>query len=150
MSPSASSALRVASIVSFYSFLQVPVDAVRVCTGPICDCAGLRELLTEGAIEVAGLGHCELAPVVLHGDDVVGGVTHSTNSFLLEPDYVWEPPDPTQDVVVARLEASGLTGMGGGLPDVAQMGRGPARAGPTCRDRQRRRGRARHDRRTAT
>ena len=104
-------------VVSFYSFLQVPVDAVRVCTGPVCDCAGSRLLLTEGAIEVPCLGHCDLAPVVLHGDDVVGGVTHSTNGFLLEPDDVREPPNLTQDEVVARLEASGLTGMGGaGFP----------------------------------
>ena len=66
-------------VVSFYSFLQVPVDAVRVCTGPVCDCAGSRALLTESAIEVPCLGHCDLAPVVLHGDDVLGGVTHSTN-----------------------------------------------------------------------
>ena len=104
-------------VVSFYSFLQVPVDAVRVCTGPVCDCAGSRALLTEGAIEVPCLGHCDLAPVVLHGDDVVGGVTHSTNGFLLEPDDIREPPNLTQDEVVARLEASGLTGMGGaGFP----------------------------------
>ena len=104
-------------VVSFYSFLQVPVDAVRVCTGPVCDCAGSRALLSDGAIEVPCLGHCELAPVVLHGDDVVGGVTHSTNGFLLEPDDVREPPSLTRDEVVARLEASGLTGMGGaGFP----------------------------------
>ena len=32
-------------VVSFYSFLQVPTDAVRVCTGPVCDCFGARELL---------------------------------------------------------------------------------------------------------
>ena len=25
-------------VVSFYSFLQEPVDVVRVCTGPVCDC----------------------------------------------------------------------------------------------------------------
>ena len=104
-------------VVSFYSFLQVPVDAVRVCTGPVCDCAGARELLTDGAIEVPCLGHCELAPVVLHGDEVTGGVTHTTNGFLLEPDDVREPPDLTQDEVLERLEASGLTGMGGaGFP----------------------------------
>ena len=72
-------------VVSFYSFLQVPVDAVRVCTGPVCDCAGARELLSEGAIEVPCLGHCDLAPVVLHGDDVVGGVTHSTNGVPARP-----------------------------------------------------------------
>ncbi len=38
-------------VVSFYSFLQVPVDVVRVCTGPVCDCFGAREILdrTPGA-----------------------------------------------------------------------------------------------------
>ena len=29
-------------VVSFYSFLQVPVDVARVCTGPVCDCMGAR------------------------------------------------------------------------------------------------------------
>ena len=104
-------------VVSFYSFLQVPVDAVRVCTGPVCDCAGSRELLTGGAVEVPCLGHCDLAPVVLDGDEVRGGVTHSTNGFLLEPDDLRRPPELTQDEVLALLEASGLTGMGGaGFP----------------------------------
>ncbi len=104
-------------VVSFYSFLQVPTDAVRVCTGPICDCAGSRALLVDGAIEVPCLGHCDLAPVVMHGDDVVGGVTHSTNGFLLDPDEIREPPGLTPDEVLVRLEASGLTGMGGaGFP----------------------------------
>ncbi len=104
-------------VVSFYSFLQVPVDAVRVCTGPVCDWAGSRELLSDAALEVPCLGHCDLAPVVLHGDDVLGGVTHSTNGFLLEPDEIREPPALAPDEVVARLEASGLTGMGGaGFP----------------------------------
>ncbi len=104
-------------VVSFYSFLQVPVDAVRVCTGPVCDCAGSRSLLTENAIEVPCLGHCDLAPVVLHGDEVVGGVTHSTNGFLLEPDDIRPPEELNQEEVLARLEASGLTGMGGaGFP----------------------------------
>ena len=104
-------------VVSFYSFLQVPVDAVRVCTGPICDAAGGRELLSDASVEVPCLGHCDLAPVVLHGDDVLGGVTHSTNGFLLEPDDVRTPPLLTQAEVLERLEASGLTGMGGaGFP----------------------------------
>ena len=47
-------------VVSFYSFLQVPSDAVRVCTGPVCDCMGAR---ANGAIPVACVGHCDLAPV---------------------------------------------------------------------------------------
>src|ERR687887_1418906 len=68
-------------VVSFYSFLQVPADAMRVCTGPICDCYGARELLDEhpGALEVACLGHCDLAPVMTRGDEIVPEVTHSTN-----------------------------------------------------------------------
>ena len=68
-------------VVSFYSFLQVPADAVRVCTGPVCDCFGARELLerTPGAIEVACLGHCDLAPAMTRGDVIVPQVTYSTN-----------------------------------------------------------------------
>jgi NADH:ubiquinone oxidoreductase subunit E len=34
-------------VVSFYSFLQVPTDAVRVCDGPVCDCLGARDLLAR-------------------------------------------------------------------------------------------------------
>ncbi|MGH3066382.1 MAG: NAD(P)H-dependent oxidoreductase subunit E, partial [Gaiellaceae bacterium] len=48
-------------VVSFYSFLQHPVDIVRVCTGPICDCAGAKAGAAE--LAVACLGHCDLAPV---------------------------------------------------------------------------------------
>ena len=68
-------------VVSFYSFLQVPIDAVRVCTGPVCDCFGARELLAQhaDAIEVACLGHCDLAPVLTRGDEIVPEVTHATN-----------------------------------------------------------------------
>jgi formate dehydrogenase len=116
-------------VVSFYSFLQVPVDAVRVCTGPVCDAAGAS---AEGALEVPCLGHCDLAPVVLDGDDVRGGVTHSTNGFLLEPDEIRAPPALSQDEVLARLEESGLVGMGGaGFPTCGsgtRSGASPARA----------------------
>ena len=38
-------------VVSFYSFLQVPADAVRVCTGPICDCYGATRAPREHARE---------------------------------------------------------------------------------------------------
>jgi formate dehydrogenase len=121
-------------VVSFYSFLQVPIDAARVCTGPVCDCFGARDLLasTPGAIEVACLGHCDLAPAMTHGDEIVPAVTHSTNdgpavglgtadatladydargglSLLREP--------PTLERIVEELKASGLTGYGGaGFP----------------------------------
>ena len=119
-------------VVSFYSFLQLPVDAVRVCTGPICDCAGSRALLSESAIEVPCLGHCELAPVVLHGDDVLGGVAHTTNDGpslgLGRTDETLADHEarggldllrdlPPGDRIVAELKASGLTGYGGaGFP----------------------------------
>jgi formate dehydrogenase beta subunit len=101
-------------VVSFYSFLQEPVDVVRVCTGPVCDCMGAR---ADGALAVACVGHCDLAPVRMEGDEVAGGVTHRANGFLLEADELREPPDLLPDDVLARLEASGLTGMGGaGFP----------------------------------
>ena len=121
-------------VVSFYSFLQVPVDTPRVCTGPICDCYGARELLasTPGAIEVACLGHCDLAPVMTRGDEIVPAVTHSTNDGPAIglgqrdetlADYaargglelLRNPPPPEQ--IVEELKASGLTGYGGaGFP----------------------------------
>ena len=102
-------------VVSFYSFLREPVDVVRVCTGPVCDCKGARA--GAGELAVACVGHCDLAPVRMEGDAIVGGVTHRTNGFLLEPDEAREPPAMTPDHVLAALEASGLTGMGGaGFP----------------------------------
>ena len=75
-------------VTSFYSFLQVPADAVRVCTGPICDCFGAEEVLARErraardgrvVIEVACLGHCELAPVLTRGDEVEPEAVHRTN-----------------------------------------------------------------------
>ena len=50
-------------VASFYSFLRVPLATPRVCTGPVCDCAGAR--VEAGELEVACLGHCDLAPVKL-------------------------------------------------------------------------------------
>src|SRR5688572_6086664 len=68
-------------VKSFYSFLEVPADATRVCTGPVCDCLGARELLARhpGAMEVSCLGHCEHAPVMTLGDEVVPEPEHRTN-----------------------------------------------------------------------
>jgi formate dehydrogenase len=74
-----------------------------------------------GAVEVPCLGHCDLAPVLMRGDEVVPAVTHSTNHGasidLLAPDELREPPDLEPDRIVAELESSGLVGYGGaGFP----------------------------------
>ncbi|MDQ4081383.1 MAG: NAD(P)H-dependent oxidoreductase subunit E, partial [Actinomycetota bacterium] len=92
-------------VVSFYSFLRVPTDALRICIGPVCDCFGARELVAQAhelapadvrVVEVECLGHCDLAPVGTRGDTVLphlsrrvledtiagrptDGVTHRTN-----------------------------------------------------------------------
>jgi NADH:ubiquinone oxidoreductase subunit F (NADH-binding) len=110
-------------VASFYSFLQLPVDAVRVCTGPVCDCAGARELLARepGAVEVPCLGHCDLAPVLLRGDAVEPAVSHSTNDGpslgLAAGDAPAAVEAVTTERLVAELHASGLAGYGGaGFP----------------------------------
>src|ERR687884_2198767 len=71
-------------VVSFYSFLRVPVEAVRVCIGPVCDCMGAKELLAREqehsqGVPVLGvecLGHCERAPVLMRGDRVAPEPEH--------------------------------------------------------------------------
>ena len=121
-------------VVSFYSFLQVPTDVARVCTGPICDCFGARDLLarTPGAIEVACLGHCDLAPAMTRGDEIVPVVTHSTNDGpaigLSAGDGTLADYEtrgglallrdlPPLERIVEKLKASGLSGFGGaGFP----------------------------------
>ena len=124
----------VAEVVSFYSYLTVPIDAVRVCTGPVCDCLGARAVLERnpGALEVPCLGHCDLAPVLTHGEEIVPRVVHRTNdgpsTALAHPDGSLEEYQrrgglaalrrlPSREQVLAELEASGLVGFGGaGFP----------------------------------
>jgi formate dehydrogenase len=121
-------------VVSFYSFLQVPTDAVRVCTGPVCDCFGAHELLAgnPGALEVACLGHCDLAPVLTHGDEILPAVTYSTRDGpavglgkgdATLADYAARGglellrDLPSLERIVEELQVSGLTGYGGaGFP----------------------------------
>jgi formate dehydrogenase len=113
----------VAEVASFYSYLKLPVDVVRVCTGPVCDCKGGRELLAQhpGAVEVPCIGHCDLAPAMLRGDEVVPAATHSTNHGpsidLLGDDELRKAPELSPEDVLAELEASCLVGYGGaGFP----------------------------------
>jgi formate dehydrogenase beta subunit len=133
-------------VKSFYSFLEVPADALRVCTGPVCDCLGARELLARtqehapaGAtvVEVPCLGHCELAPVATHGDTILPfgrdePVTWRTNEGesigLHEADETLADYErrgglsllrslPDAGTIIAELKASGLAGYGGaGFP----------------------------------
>jgi formate dehydrogenase len=127
-------------VVSFYSFLRVPVDAVRVCIGPVCDCLGAKELLAKErerangtpVLEVECLGHCDLAPVLLRGDMVEPEVGYRTNTgavlALHEPDESLAGYErrgglqllrsrPGRERIVAELKASGLAGYGGaGFP----------------------------------
>ena len=49
-------------VVSFYSFLRVPMSAVRVCIGPVCDCLGAKDLLareqeTANGVPVLGVAY---------------------------------------------------------------------------------------------
>jgi NADH:ubiquinone oxidoreductase subunit F (NADH-binding) len=124
-------------VVSFYSFLQVPADAVRVCTGPVCDCFGARELLAREqehgrAMAVPCLGHCDLAPVLMRGDALEPALVHRTNTGrslgLEQADETLADHErrggldllrdlPPAERIVADLKASGLVGYGGaGFP----------------------------------
>jgi NADH:ubiquinone oxidoreductase subunit F (NADH-binding)/NADH:ubiquinone oxidoreductase subunit E len=127
-------------VVSFYSFLQVPRDAVRVCIGPVCDCMGAQDLLARerehadgvAVLGVECLGHCEHAPVLLRGDHVEPEAIHTTNDGpsigLAQADESLADYEarggfevlrslPDAETVVAELKASGLTGYGGaGFP----------------------------------
>jgi formate dehydrogenase len=126
-------------VVSFYSFLQVPVDAIRVCTGPVCDCLGARELLARTqetadvpVLPVPCLGHCDLAPMLMRGGEVEPPVTYRTNAGaslgLEQADETLADYErrgglealrslPAAERVVEELMASGLVGYGGaGFP----------------------------------
>ena len=141
-------------VVSFYSFLQVPTDAVRVCIGPVCDCMGAQDLLARerehaDGVPVLGvecLGHCELAPVLLRGDRVEPEAVPTTNDgpsiglaqadesiadYQARGGFEVLRALPDAETVVAELKASGLTGYGGaGFPTGVKWEAVRAEAGP--------------------
>ena len=127
-------------VVSFYSFLRVPMSAVRVCIGPVCDCLGAKDLLareqeTANGVPVLGvecLGHCDIGPVLLRGDTVEPEVVYRTNdgpsTGLAQRDETFADYEvrsgfevlrnlPSNEKIVEELKASGLAGLGGaGFP----------------------------------
>jgi NADH:ubiquinone oxidoreductase subunit F (NADH-binding) len=127
-------------VVSFYSFLRVPPNAIRVCIGPVCHCLGAKELLAREQEHANGvptlgvecLGHCDLGPVLMRGDEVEPEVDHRTNSGpsidLATADETLSDYEargglavlrdlPTRERIVEELKASGLAGYGGaGFP----------------------------------
>ena len=49
-------------VTSFYSFLQVPVDEVRVCTGPVCDSRGARAASSPARARFPGSSSNRISP----------------------------------------------------------------------------------------
>jgi formate dehydrogenase beta subunit len=141
-------------VVSFYSFLRVPTDAVRVCIGPVCDCFGAKDVLAREqeradgtpVVAVECLGHCELAPVLMRGDRVEPEAVHRTNDGPVtglgtadESLAAYERRGglavlrglPSRDQIVAELKASGLAGYGGaGFPTGVKWEALAAESGP--------------------
>ncbi|MER3488127.1 MAG: hypothetical protein C4307_05125, partial [Chloroflexota bacterium] len=87
----------VAEVVSFYSYLRLPLDCLRVCTGPVCDCLGARELLSQAerlapaalpVVEVPCLGHCDVAPVATRGDAVLPSLDEGLLRAAIEGEEV--------------------------------------------------------------
>ena len=127
-------------VVSFYSFLRVPLDAVRVCIGPVCDCLGAKDVLAleqeqANGVPVLGvecLGHCDLGPVLLRGDTLEPEVTYRTNEgastglhlrdetladYEARGGFAVLRDLSAPERIVEELKASGLTGYGGaGFP----------------------------------
>jgi formate dehydrogenase len=116
----------VAEVVSFYSYLTLPLDCLRVCTGPVCDCLGGRELLESArrsapkglpVEEVPCLGHCDVAPAGTRGDTVLPRLT----AELLADAIAGRPASP----VTRRTNDGPSTGLAhpdGSLADYEKRG----------------------------
>ena len=130
-------------VVSFYSFLQVPLDVARVCTGPVCDCMGAR---ANGALR----GRLRRPLRSRAGADAGRRDRRRRHA----PDEL-VADRAGRAAGAARPPAGRGAGPAGGgrphrdggrrLPDLPQVGGRPRRARAARRDRQRRRGRAGDD-----
>jgi hypothetical protein len=100
-------------VVSFYSFLQVPVDAVRVCTGPVCDCAGSR-----GASRRTARSRCPCPRATATSHPSCWSATPSAAASPLDERLPARPDELQEPAALSRrgagaVEASGLTWDGG-------------------------------------
>jgi len=120
------SSAELGGFVSFFpAFRRRPVSpkTVRVCTGPTCRLAGGQEALKEAeSIPAPCLGRCDHAPATLP-------VEPDTDEELVSyPPGHWDwlqsfAGNEAPVRLLARLEESGLTGMGGAgftMPHPAQ------------------------------
>ena len=128
-------------VVSFYSFLRVPTEAVRVCIGPVCDCMGAQELLAREQEHADGvpvarrrvprpLRHRAGAPARRHGrarsrppderralDRPRAGRRDARRLRGARRPRGAPRRCPSRETIVAELKASGLAGLGGaGFP----------------------------------
>ena len=156
-------------VVSFYSFLGVPMDAVRVCIGPVCDCLGAKDVLAReqetrtasrfwasSASATATSRRCSCAATTSSRRSSTGRTT-APRTALAQADETLADYEarggyevlrnlPPNERIVEELKASGLTGYGGaGFPTGREVGGGGAGAGAALRRRQRRRRRAGDD-----
>ena len=133
-------------VVSFYSFLQVPVDAVRVCTGPSATAPARARCSRTARSRCRASATATWRRSSSHGDDVRRR-RHPLDERL--PARARRDPRAAGAAPGRGARAPrGVRPDGDGrrrLPDLAQVGRRPARAVAAGRDRQRRRGRAGHD-----
>jgi len=113
----------VAEVASFYSYLDLPVRSVRVCTGPVCSRLGERGARLDEArrrapddvpvVEVPCLGHCDIAPVEMHGDVIATPGTEVPHTANDGPSLGLGRRDAT----LADYEARGGLGVLRNTPD---------------------------------
>jgi formate dehydrogenase len=125
--------------VSFFSgFRTHPLseNSLRVCTGPSCRMAGLVDALSApGAVPAPCLGRCDQAPVTLAAN-LATNLAEDDEAPVYPPGH-WDwlgqfVVGAQRTRLLATLEASSLTGMGGaGFPMYRKMATVAAASAPT-------------------